>query len=531
MILPTPRATARLFLLAAVSCLALAAPARAADAPGKTLVIAWGGVPEGLDGDALRPYTQDAVVEINEPLMQYARVTGPDGRVTLDGSKPQGDLAESWDVQNGGKRVVFKLHEGVKSPYGNELTAADVVWSWQKSQAEKRTGAFIGRMGSVETVEQVSKYEVAFNLSAPSSMLLSLLTLYVPGIYDTTELKQHVTADDPWALNWLTTHTASFGPYHLESIRPQEQAVFVVNPNYFRPKPEFTRVVIRAVPSSGERILLLKSGQVQWIERPTYQQIASLLNDKQVKVEGTTGRYFQALWMNAKYPPFDDIRVRQALNYAVDRDAIRKSVFFGLSEPAPGIIPPMLAGAKAGEISYPYDPAKAKELLAAAGHASDLKMSIDYSNIYPWLETGAVQLAAQLKQVGIDAAPQRMTDSDMRVALAPTGHTMPLFVWEDGPIVLDPVYSLGLNAGSDGVSNRNGYVNKDFDSLVAQARVELDPVKRLALVEKAQTVVLADVPYVLLGVAKVFEAMAPTMSGWVPYPDDHERWADLHSSK
>ncbi len=86
MISQAPRVKARLFMLAAASCLALAAPARAADAPGKTLVIAWGGVPEGLDGDALRPYTQDAVVEINEPLMQYARVTGPDDRVTLDGS-------------------------------------------------------------------------------------------------------------------------------------------------------------------------------------------------------------------------------------------------------------------------------------------------------------------------------------------------------------------------------------------------------------------------------------------------------------
>ncbi|MFM8679709.1 MAG: ABC transporter substrate-binding protein, partial [Alphaproteobacteria bacterium] len=222
---------------------------------GRTLVVAAGGTPEGLDGDALKGNTQPCVVQCYEGLTRYGR-TERNGRPYLDPTKIEGHLAESWTVSPDGKRYVFKLRQGVRSFRGNELTSEDVVWGWNKSFAQKRTGNFIATVANVvqNGVKAVSRYEVEFELEAPSAIFLNALTLYTPGIYDSTETKKHATPDDPWALKWIDQNTACFGAYHMAELRPGEQAVFVANPNYFREKPYYERVVYRAVPSAGSRL-------------------------------------------------------------------------------------------------------------------------------------------------------------------------------------------------------------------------------------------------------------------------------------
>ena len=104
---------------------------------------------------------------------------------------------------------------------------------------------------------------------------------------------------------------------------------------------------------------------------------------------------------------------------------------------------------------------------------------------------------------------------------------MPFFEFEDGPIVLDPVYTLYLLAHSEGVSNRMKYSNPELDALIDEARQTLDRDKRLALMEKAQEIWMDDAPWLTVAYPRVFEAMAPNIVGWVPHPDDHERWSDL----
>ncbi|MHC4986795.1 MAG: ABC transporter substrate-binding protein, partial [Planctomycetota bacterium] len=145
----------------------------------KTLVIAASGTPEGFDGDALRPNTQKVVVQTYEGLTRYDVTKDAKGNDMLDSGKVIGHLAESWTISNDGKTVTFHLRKGVKSPYGNELTADDVEWSWNKSFAQKRTGNFIARVSNVIVggVKAVGKYDVEFSLEAASSIFLKALTL------------------------------------------------------------------------------------------------------------------------------------------------------------------------------------------------------------------------------------------------------------------------------------------------------------------------------------------------------------------
>ncbi|MBM3522463.1 MAG: ABC transporter substrate-binding protein [Alphaproteobacteria bacterium] len=497
----------------------------------RTLIVAAQGTPEGLDGDALKGNTQACVVQCYEGLTRYGR-TERNGRPYLDPTRIEGHLAESWTVSPDGKRYVFKLRQGLRSARGNELTAEDVEWSWNKSFAQKRTGNFIAVVSNVvpNGVKALSKYEVEFNLAAPSAIFLNALTLYVPGIYDTTEVKRHVTADDPWALKWIDQNVAAFGAYHMSELRPGEQAVFTANPNYFRDKPYFDRVVFRAVPSAGSRLTLLKSRQVQWIERPSTQQITDLRNDRNVKVQDTFGRAMSSIRMNAGLKPFDDVRVRRALNHAINRQTIIQSIYFGLAEEARSIVPPALGGYDPSHFKYPYDVARAKALLAEAGYPNGFETELLYGSEYWWDEPLCVQIADQLKAVGVTAKPTKITLADLRARGAINRMDMPFFAFEDGPIVLDPVYCLFLLAHTQGVSNRAKYSSAALDKLIDEGRQTLDREKRYTLMSEAQKIWMDDAPWLLTVYPTLFEAMATNIVGWCPHPDDHERWVDLKTA-
>ncbi|QYU68510.1 insulinase family protein [Leptolyngbya sp. 15MV] len=341
-------------------------------------------------------------------------------------------LAEGWQVSQDGLRYVFTLRAGVRSPYGNELTAADVEWSWAKSFAQRRTGAFIANVSNVTAVKALSAREVEFTLSAPSSILLAALTLYVPGIYDSTEVKKHATAEDPWGLRWMESNTAGFGAYHLRSVRAGEQAEFVANPHYFRGRPHFDRIVYRAVPSGASRTTLLRSGQVQWIDRPTVQQVLDMQRDRRVKVQDQAGRAMASVRMNCTMRPFDDVRVRRAMNFAVNKDAIRQGVGLGTGEIARSIVPPIVRDYDPSFFAYDHDPARARALLAEAGFPNGFEVDLLFSNIWWWEEPMAVQMADQLRAVGITCRPQRITGSDLRARGAPARQDMALFTFEDG---------------------------------------------------------------------------------------------------
>ena len=498
-----------------------------AQSGGATLVVAATRTPGGFDGDALRPNTQNVVVQTYEGLTRYATVTGPDGRPRIDGSKVEPHLAESWTSSEDGKTWVFKLREGVKSFAGNELTSEDVAWGWQKSLAQNRTGAFIARVSSVEKVEPVSKYEVRFSLSGPNTLFLRALTLYTPSIYDSKVTKQNAAPDDPWALRFLETGTAGFGPYHLQSLRAGQEAIFVANPNYFRGKPHFERVVYREVPSAANRLTLIRAGQAHWTEELTQRQVVELQQDRRVRVEREEGTGHASARMNPSFPPFGDRKLRQALLYATDYDALNRAVFEGLGTQARSIVPPAIEGHDPSAWVFSQDLDKAKRLLAEAGHSGGLTIPLEYSQIFWWEEPLAIQLRSQLQRAGVTLDLKQITDSDMRARTAPNRRDLPFFTFMDNPIVLDPVYTLYLNAHSKGASNRNNYANPDFDALVDRALVEPDDKKRLDLVRAAQRIHTTDATWLMTLYPGTFEAMAPNIRGWIWQPDLHERWVDL----
>ncbi len=517
---------------AMVGILVAAGGATPVAAQGKTLIIGAVFTPESLDGDINLPGTQNTVVQTYEGITRCGRKKNAQGEEILDSAVIEPHLAESWTTSADGKLVTFKLRRGVKGPSGNEMNADDWVWSWDKSFAQKRTGNFIARVSNVTTsgggVEKVDDYTVNFHLDGPSSILLKALTLYTPSIYDSKITKDQATAEDPFATKWILKNTAGFGPYHMSELKPGEQAVFTENPNYFGKKPFFDRVVFRMVPSGASRLTLLRAGQIHIAENMTAQQLNELKKDKNVTVRVFPGRSVAAVRMNSKIKPFDDVRVRQAFNFATNKQTIIDTVFLGEGEPARSFVADFIDGGLMGSEPYPYDPVKAKALLADAGYPNGLDVELNYSDINAWEEPMASQLQNILKESGINVTPKRITGSDMRARSHIKVQDIPFFTYEDGPIVLDAVYAAYLIAhGTGGVSNRTNLSVPRINELIDLARVELDPDKARSMMDELQKIWVEEAPWILTTFTPVGEAYSPKLKGFVSYPDNHERWSDL----
>ena len=253
------------------------------------------------------------------------------------------------------------------------------------------------------------------------------------------------------------------------------------------------------------------------------------MKDPKVKVESWTGRSIASIRMNNGIKPFDDVRVRRALNYAVDKNAIKKGVFEGTGTIAKSVVPPIVDGYNDSFYSYEYNPGMAKKLLAEAGYENGFAAEMFYSGLTPWQETMAIQVADQLNKIGLKITPKRITNSDMRSRGSVKVMDMPFFTYEDGPIVLDPVYTMALIAKSNGVSNRAAYNNPELDRLVDAAKAELNRDKRIELMDQAQKIWVEDAPWIMTVYPDTMEAMSKNISGWTYYPDTHERWSDLRS--
>jgi len=498
----------------------------AAPAAGQDLVIAAVAGPRGVDGDVWVPGSIETVVNVYESLVRLARVKGPDGSWQNDPTRVEPHLAESWKVSPDGKEYVFTLRKGVRSFAGNELTAADVVFGWKKSLEQKRTGRFISEASRIANVEAVSRHEVKYTLSEPNNLFLRALTHYTPMIVDSVEALKHATPDDPFATKWLGANTAGFGAYHLSQNRAGEGATFVANPNYFGGKLAIQRVLYREIPSGANRMSLLQAGQVQIAEELSHSQLKALEGDSRVRIARHPGTGSATIRMNPRIKPFDDVRVRQAVIYGTDFEAINRAVFEGLGVRSRSILPPAIPGyIKAYE--YEHDPEKAKKLLAEAGHPNGLDVTLEYTSVFWWEEPLVLQLRSQLAQVGIRVTPSKLPNTVFAARGAIGKRDLAFATHLANTFVLDPGYALFLSTHSRGSSNRNDYHTPELDKLIETAIIERDPAKAMAAVADAQRRHAADATFVDTVFPGTFVAMNTCVNGWMWYPTNRIVWRDL----
>jgi peptide/nickel transport system substrate-binding protein len=482
----------------AISAAVFAGPASAQNE--ETLVVAAQATPNGLDWEFnYAPADHQIRRAVYSKLLSLKFEKNSAGMwLPILQPKPllDGQLAESWELSNGDRTITFKLRKGIMSPFGNELTSEDLDWTWTRSWALKSSGVFYaGTVLGVKDFENATKVidQYTWSFTTPSrNALLEIIWINNDlDVFDSTEAKMHVTDDDPWAKNWLATHSAGYGPYHVTEFSAGQQVVLQPNPNWHEPAPYFKTIVYRQVSQPANQLALVKGGQADVAEFLPAQFVNTAKRDETAfKVWTTDGNRLFQIFFNWQHKPFDNRMVRKALLYATPADTIRKSVYLDLADELKSVMPPTYPGYDPRWYNYPYDIEKAKALLAEAG-VENLTFELTVPSTDAAQTSASVILkdgmakagiTVEIKQVSMAVYTQARNDGSLQAFFFPTF-----------PIIPDAGYSLPLMYSCSAFTfTANGYCNPKYDKLVREANTLVDQEKRQELFSEAARVLLEE---------------------------------------
>ncbi len=474
-------------------------PAHARAADTSTLVVAVPEVPTNLDREfSFELQTFDVLQNTMEELVEWKKVRRPDGSYTLDFNAPmEPRLAESWSYSAGHKTLTINLRQGVMSQYGNELTAEDFKWSYDRAFHLQAGGSFFLNtmfLRHPNDWKVTGKYQVQLVPDQPNALLLSIQPQPYMSLYDSTECKKHVTKDDPWAGKWLSANAAGFGPYSVTSRVSGQQLTMQARPNFYRGTPPLQQVILREIPTSANRLALLGAGAVDVAYNLLPVELASARNLPGIKVETWPGNAYDNIYINLKDTPFDKIQVRQALNYALPRTAILNAVYYGTATPLLGCMPAAWPYYNKSLFPYSENLDKAKSLLTQAGLGSGFSATLAFSASVPEHETLAVLFQTNLAKIGVKLTLDQLPAATFTQKLSQ--RTFPLALDREQPNVPDAGYSTYVFFGSKSYYDLANYHNPKVDQLIDQVIVTFEPAARRNLADQIQRMILNDAPWV-----------------------------------
>jgi peptide/nickel transport system substrate-binding protein len=464
---------------------------------GGTLTTAARTTPGGLDHDFFFAEEDHQIrMLVYENLMALATTADANGLVVpiYDETQLQGRLAESWDLSSDSRTLTIKLREGVMSHAGNELTADDVQYTWDRGWDVNGSSAFYAQviMGFKEPGwKALDKYNWQITTPKASAVLTMMMMNNDLNILDATEVKSHATTDDEWALKWLASGDAGHGSYTLQEWSPGTQVVLSAFPGYYRGAPHFSDFIYRQVPEGSNRAALVESGSVDIAENVPYVNLDQLKGSSAVKVWETTGNRLFRFEVNNETPPLDDPRVRQALAYATPQDQIVSSVFFGLGTAEKSPVPSTYIGYDGSFWQYATDVNKAKQLLADAGvNGFDLTITFDSASEL-MRDTGTI-LKTAFTEIGVNVTLDEVSSATYATQVYQRKYQG--FFLLEFPILPDAGYALALNYPSDSFLNSTAYSNPQVDDLIVRGFETLDPDERNRIYSQIQEIMVSQDP-------------------------------------
>lgn len=317
-------------------------------------------------------------------------------RIYEDGSIGPG-LAESWEISDDQLVWSFKLREGVKFQNGDPFTADDVIFTFNRLMDPDGVASFKALyIDHIEKVEKVDDFNVKITMKAPWPAFPVFASTNHTKILNQRNVEE---AGDQFGFTIMPVGT---GFFKLDRWDKDDQVVLVKNEDYWQEGlPYLDGIVYKLVKDSQVAKLSITTGQVDVLQDPPVDQLPELQKNPDVKVLSAPGGAQMLIDVNLDKPPFDDVRVRKAISMAIDRQQIVDVVFYGTAEVANDFFPSWF-WADNPDFEIPYDPERAKALLAEAGYGPDnpLKFTLFVYNFIPYTDIGQI-VQAQLAQIGV----------------------------------------------------------------------------------------------------------------------------------
>jgi len=493
----------------------------------RTLRIAIAGDIETLDPAFGQAELTNLVLKNTylQPI-QYLPGESANGFAYADTTSYEGQSLASWEFSEDRRTITLKVREGLTFPTsGNPVTAADFMWTLERALATQAGPAWVwGNIGVTDLgqVEQVDQTTIVISGARPSAITEPLMRDQTLGLIDSVEVSSKATADDPWALNWLSQNYAGNGRYIIEDWDRGSKMTLVANPEWPGDEPYFTRIELLVVPQSSNRLALLQSGDVDIALDLSTQELGTVASSDGTQVLSVPDRQALNLGMNLRNAPFDDVRVRQALAYAAPYSDIVDGVLQGRAVPSQG---PISVHSRFFDLYdlgdlWPYetDLDRARSLLAAAGYANGFSFELIIPQGLPYVEAAAANLKAAYSDIGVDMTIAPVSSASMAERLAQRDFEAFMRGYLTD-YVDDPYYHFFLWWGTDVVLNWVGYSNSTVDrEYLGTAEVADDDARRDPY-RAAIGQVIEDAPMLWLANADFTLAMRSDITGYVHHPD------------
>ncbi len=436
----------------------------------------------GLGLDSLHPYNHSS-----SPLYAlWEHVLEP--LVVYDYNRGQfvGRLAESWEYH--GKKWVFHLRKGIKFSDGSPFTSKDVAFSVNLIKTDKKS-------------LQRSVYKGVVEVQTPDDYTAIIITKKPRVTFMARSVRNRFivskAASEKQGKDFGKVPPVGTGPYTIASFRRDGDTVIRRNENYWGEKPQIKELIWRKVGEDAARVAGLEAGQGDIINNVPGHEIARLERHPRVRVEKVPGLRVYFFGLNPAIKPWDNKLVRQAANYSVDAHSIVKNIFDGNGFVLDGLVGPHVIGYDPSLHRYPYDPKKARELLAKAGHKNglDVKFYFNPARYAKTLEVAQV-VKEQMRKGGfrVELVPQEWVVFWGRSGV--NGGKTPFYYLGRGSILdADIMWDQYFRTG---VTKRLGYSNPELDALIEKEQAMSNHEERVKVLQQAGRIIMEDVPFIPL---------------------------------
>jgi ABC-type transport system substrate-binding protein len=496
---------------------------------GGTLRVSFEGEPATLDPAIAWDLESNGIEQmVFDGLVKFASAPGPAGTKLVGDIATEVPSVANGGITNGGKTYIFHLRSDVKfaPPVNRVVTATDVKWSIERMMRLPKApasyfydgivgatayGATNSKATQITGIKVINPTTIEFDLTQPDPTFLYKLALPFCDVMDKGSVAKYGSQ--------VGRHPVGTGPFMMVSWTPSQEIVLTRNPNYFDGSQVHLNSIdftFSADPSTA--LLQLERGNIDvlgdGIPPASYVQVT---HDPQFKndVVNAPQIAWDYLFINTKIKPFNNLLVRQALEYAVNTPKLMK-ILAGQAAPLNQIYPAGMPGHDSSASFYTYDPAKAKALLAQAGFASGFKTTLYTDNVDPWPAV-AQSLQYDLEQVGINATIKELDRATYWTLTSTMGNPCAIGIsdwYMDFPDPADWYANLLSKSAAEtnGGENASWWYSPQAEALYTQTLTETNPAKRIQLFQQIQKIVMAQAPVVPL-YQPVFNAMAASSVG------------------
>jgi peptide/nickel transport system substrate-binding protein len=513
------------------SVAAMGIPKAGAATPKDVLILVNEMGPNSLDTMLPSANDQARMVAWNvyDRLVTHGTKTMPNGATGYDASVFEPELAESWEVLDEGRTLIFHLRKDATFHDGNPVTAEDVKWSFDRAVAAGGFPTIQMAAGSLTSPDQFSVVDdYTFKITFEKANKLSLpdCAVPVPCIVNKKLVMEHVTEADPWGLEWTQRNDAGGGGYMVQSWKPGDQLVLTRFDDWKSgPAPQLKRIVFRQIASPGTRRALLEKGDVDISVGLPPKDYAEMATSDTVRVVGTPVQGdLLFIDMNVQMKPFDNLKVRQAIAHAIPYQQIMDGALYNRGVPMFGADPSTTSFPPAWPTPSPFstDLDKAKALLAEAGLADGFETTLSYDlSQATTREPIALLVQESLGKIGIKVTLEKVPGANWFANMA--SKSMPFVIAEFYPWLDYPEYHFfwTYHGGNNSVFNTCNYVNPKLDEQIEIARFAKDDAAYKEALTNMVNIVMADVPRIPLAQLFGDVAMQPNIEDYVYWFHQH----------